>query len=113
MKLLKVSSIRKFLMEERGQALPVIMFGLMGFLGFAAISIEVGHGFYAASMLRASTNSAALAGAAALPNQTTAAAWAANYSSIATDKNADGIMTVLPTGITTSFYCSTTVSNWG
>jgi len=113
MKLLKVSSIRKFLMEERGQALPVIMFGLMGFLGFAAISIEVGHGYYAASMLRASTNSAALAGAAALPNQTTAAAWAANYSSIATDKNADGIMSVQPAGLTTSFYCSTTVSNWG
>jgi hypothetical protein len=113
MKLFSGSSIRKFLMEERGQALPVIMFGLTAFLGFAGISIEVGHGYYAAQMLQASTNSAALAGAAALPNQTTAATWATNYSSIATDKNADGIMTVLPTGITTSFYCSTTVSNWG
>src|ERR1035438_7732868 len=113
MKLFRGSSIRKFLMEERGQALPVIIFGLTAFLGFAVISIEVGHGYYAAQMLQASTNSAALAGAAALPNQTTAATWATNYSSIATDKNADGIMTVLPTGITTSFYCSTTVSNWG
>src|ERR1039457_1249758 len=113
MKLSRGSSIRKFLMEERGQALPVIIFGLTAFLGFAGISIEVGHGYYAAQMLQASTNSAALAGAAGLPNQTTAATWATNYSSIATDKNADGIMTVLPTGITTSFYCSTTVSNWG
>jgi Flp pilus assembly protein TadG len=73
MKLSRGSSIRKFLMEERGQALPVIIFGLTAFLGFAGISIEVGHGYYAAQMLQASTNSAALAGAAALPNQTTAA----------------------------------------
>src|ERR1035438_4714485 len=105
MKLSRGSSIRKFLMEERGQALPVIMFGLTAFLGFAGISIEVGHGYYAVSMLRASTNSAALAGAAALPNQTLAATWAANYSSIATDKNADGILIVQPAGLTTSFYC--------
>jgi hypothetical protein len=100
-------------MEERGQALPVIMFGLTGFLGFAGISIEVGHGYYAAAMLRSSTNAAALAGAAGLPNQTTATSYATTYSSIATDKNANGIMTVQPTGLTTSFYCSTTVSNWG
>lgn len=100
-------------MEERGQALPVIMFGLTGFLGFAGISIEVGHGYYAAAMLRSSTNAAALAGAAGLPNQTTATSYATTYSSIATDKNANGMMTVQPTGLTTSFYCSTTVSGWG
>jgi Flp pilus assembly protein TadG len=113
MKFLRESSIRKFLMEERGQALPVIMFGLTAFLGFAGVSIEVGHGYYAAQMLQASTNAAALAGAAGLPNQTTATTYATNYSSISTDENANGIMTVQSTGLVTGFYCSSTVSGWG
>ncbi len=113
MKLLKRSSIRKILMEERGQALPVIMFGLTAFLGFAGISIEVGHGYYAVQMLQASTNAAALAGASQMPNQTTASTYVTKYSSISSDENADGIMTVQPAGITTSFYCSSTVTGWG
>jgi hypothetical protein len=113
MNLPRRSFIRRFLMEERGQALPVILFGLTAFLGFAGISIEVGHGYYAVQMLQASTNAAALAGAALLPNQTTAATYATNYSSIATDKNANGVLSVQSTGISTTFSCSTTVSNWG
>jgi Flp pilus assembly protein TadG len=103
MKLLKGSSICKFLMEDRGQALPVIMFGLPAFLGFAGISIEVGHGYYAVEMLRASTNAAALAGATAMPNQANATTYASNYSSIETDKNANGILSVQPTRLATSF----------
>ena len=103
MKSLKGSSICKFLMEDRGQALPVIMFGLPAFLGFAGISIEVGHGYYAVEMLRASTNAAALAGAAAMPNQANATNYASNYSSIETDKNANGILSVQPTRLATSF----------
>ncbi len=113
MKLLKGSSIRKFLMEERAQAMPVIMFGLVAFLGFAGISIEVGHGYFAVAELRSSTSAAALAGASGLPNQAKATTYAQNYSSIDTGLNRNGIMSVQPTGLVTAFYCSSTVSGWG
>jgi len=63
----RVFFLRRALKDEHGQVLPATLLGLVAFIGFAGLSIEVGHGYYAVQKLQASTNAAALAGAAYMP----------------------------------------------
>jgi Flp pilus assembly protein TadG len=103
--------IGRLLRDQRGQTLPftaVIMVSLMGLSGMA---VDAGHGYYAYERLKVATNAATLAGAAGMPDTTTATTNVDTYSSAtASDKNFLGaIMSNVSTSIT--FICSTTVSN--
>jgi len=108
MKLNRISLAHRLVKEECGQTLVFVALTLVAFLGLAGMSMDAGHGFYAYELLKSSTNAAVLAGAAGLPNTTTAANNVATYSSTASDKNAYGILqnvTATPT-----FLCLNTVT---
>ncbi len=111
MKLHRESFVRGLLRDERGQTLVFVVLGLTAILGLGAISMEVGHSYYAYEKLKASTNDAALAGAAGMPNTTTAAANVTAYSSMATDKNATGLLQNV--SVKTTFLCLSAVTNMG
>ena len=104
----RVFFLRRALKDEHGQVLPATLLGLVAFIGFAGLSIEVGHGYYAVQKLQASTNAAALAGAAYMPTQSAATTAVTKYSSKSTDENANPIMTV--TGLSTTFKCSSSTA---
>lgn len=93
--------------------LPVMAVLLVGFLGTAALSIDLGRAFYGYRELQTSTNAAALAGAQALPNSA-ATAQATAYSSLTGDANAQNNM---PNVTMVSGYpkavCLTTLTNEG
>jgi Flp pilus assembly protein TadG len=77
----------RLLKDERGQMLPLMAIIMVGFAATAALSVDLGRGFYSYRELQASSNAAALAGAQSLPNSTAAAA-AATYSSVSGNLNA-------------------------
>ncbi len=54
--------------DQRGQALPWVAFGMVGFLGMAGMTIDVGRAYVAYNHLQATTNAAALAAAQATTN---------------------------------------------
>ena len=64
-------SMRRLLHDERAQALPVVALSLMMLLGIAAFAIDTGHARYTYRELQATTDSAALAAARAIPTATT------------------------------------------
>ena len=64
---------------QRGQILPIVALALVGLLGVAAFSIDVGYAYYAKRQLQAAVDSAALAGAQDLPSSTLAPATALTY----------------------------------
>ena len=72
---------------ERGQILPLVAVALIGMLGIAAFSMDVGYAYYAKRQLQSATDAAALAGAQDLPNITTATATAASYAAANTPAN--------------------------
>jgi len=72
-----------------GQATLMIAGSMVAFCGALGLVIDVGRLYYSYRELQASTDAAALAGAAALPN-TTAATQAATYSSVSGNLNAFG-----------------------
>ena len=63
---------RRFLKNESGQAAVMVMITATTMMALAAASIETGHVYYAYQKLVASTNASVMAGAAAMPNTTTA-----------------------------------------
>jgi len=79
--------IHRALGDQRGQALPWVATMMVMFLGFAGLSIDVGHVFYCYRELQASTDAAALAGAEDLPNST-ATTTATTYSGLSGKLNA-------------------------
>src|ERR1700758_3261095 len=79
--------VQQMLSDQRGQALPWVATMMVMLLGFAGLSIDVGHVFYAYRELQAATDAAALAGAEDLPNST-AITTATNYSALAGKLNA-------------------------
>jgi len=101
--------LRKFRSEELGQTAVVVALMITAVMALAATSVEVGHIYYAYRLLVASTNSATLAGAQAMPNITAAQANVTAYSSKAGKKNANNLLTV--TSLTTNFYCSSTATS--
>jgi hypothetical protein len=93
--------------------LPMMALLLVGMIGTAAMSIDLGRAFVSYRALQASTNAAALAGAQGLPN-TTATTTATDYSSVTGNQNA---YANLPNVTMVSGYpkllCLTTLSNMG
>jgi Flp pilus assembly protein TadG len=76
----KINSIlHRALKDHSGQALPIVALTLTALMGMGAMSIDVGHLFFSYRQLQSSTDAAALAGASALPNATTAASNAQTY----------------------------------
>lgn len=103
--------IKKLLREEAGQTLAFVLVCMTGAIGLAGISMDMGHGFYAYEKLKASTNAAAMAGAAGLPNTTTATTNVTNYSSATGDQNALAIFSQVSTAIT--FKCLSSLTSLG
>ena len=100
---------RRFLKSQRGQAAVVIMVTASTMMALAAASVETGHVYYAYQQLVASTNAAVLAGAAQMPNTTSATTYVTKYSSASGGYNATPM---LPNAVATpSFLCLSTVSN--
>jgi len=73
------SLIRRVFGEERGQALPLFALFLLVFLGFVAMSIDVGRYVWARTQMQAAVDAAALAAAQSMPSQTDAATKATEY----------------------------------
>jgi Flp pilus assembly protein TadG len=104
----KIPVLGRFVREDMGQTLVFTAMILTGFLGVTGVAVDAGKGYYAFQMLRASTNAAALAGAAGMPNTTTATTYADNYGSKTAAFNTNGVMNSVTTSV--SFECLTSVT---
>src|SRR3972149_1384380 len=71
--------IRKIRPTEDGQVLVIFAAGLVIFLGFVAMSIDVGRYVWARTQMQAAVDSAALAAAQSMPDQTDAGVKATDY----------------------------------
>ncbi len=100
---------RRFLKSQRGQAAVVVMITASTMMALAAASVETGHVYYAYQQLVASTNSAVLAGAAAMPNTTQASTNVTTYSAQSNGMNATPMLKNVTA--TPGFLCLSTVSN--
>ena len=78
--------VKRALSDENAQVLPMVAVMMIGLLGMLAFVVDVGDVYYSYRELQGSTDAAALAGAASLPNLT-AAAVATAYSSVPGGKN--------------------------
>ena len=88
MKRFGIPSMRRFLKSQRGQSAVVVMITASTMMALSAASVETGHVYYAYQQLVASTNSAVLAGAQAMPNTTLASQSVTTYSSQSNGLNA-------------------------
>jgi len=100
---------RRFLKNERGQALVAVMITASTMMALAATSIETGHVYYAYQELVASTNASVLAGAEAMPNTTTATTYVTTYSAQSNGMNETPMLTNVTA--TPTFKCFGTVSS--
>ncbi|MGO8935284.1 MAG: hypothetical protein ACLQDA_16390, partial [Terracidiphilus sp.] len=100
---------RRFLKNQRGQAVVVVMITAATVMSLAAASVETGHVYYAYQQLVASTNSAALAGAQAMPNTTQASTNVTTYSAQSNGLNATAMLKNVTA--TPAFLCLSTVSS--
>lgn len=109
MKLLKrIPILNRLIEEDKGQALVFTAVILTAWLGVTGIAVDAGKGYYAYEMLNASTSAAALAGAAGMPNTTTATTYADDYGSETSAYNSNGVMNTVNT--TVSFECLSSVA---
>ncbi|MGA3101557.1 MAG: TadE/TadG family type IV pilus assembly protein [Terracidiphilus sp.] len=109
MKRFGVSFLRRFLRNQRGQTVVAVMITAATVMSLAAASVETGHVYYAYQQLVASTNSAALAGAEAMPNTTQASTNVTTYSAQSNGMNATAMLQNVTA--TPAFLCLSTVSN--
>jgi Flp pilus assembly protein TadG len=100
---------RRFLKNQRGQAVVAVMITAATVMSLAAASVETGHVYYAYEQLVASTNSAALAGAEAMPNTTQAKTNVTTYSAQSNGMNQTAMLKNATA--TPAFLCLGTVSN--
>jgi len=100
---------RRFLKNQRGQAVVAVMITAATVMSLAAASVETGHVYYAYEQLVASTNSAALAGAEAMPNTTQAKTNVTTYSAQSNGMNETAMLKNVTA--TPAFLCLSTVSN--
>lgn len=102
--------LSRLLKEELGQTLPFTAVILVSVMGLSGMAVDAGHGYYAYQRLKVATNAATLAGAAGMPDTTTATNNVNTYSSATGDKNYLGSI-MKNVVATTTFSCSSTVSN--
>jgi hypothetical protein len=101
--------MRRFLKSQRGQSAVVVMITASTMMALSAASVETGHVYFAYQQLVASTNSAVLAGAQAMPNTTLASQNVAKYSAQSNGMNASPWLQ--NAAATPAFLCLNTVSN--
>jgi hypothetical protein len=104
-----MASFRRFLKDELGQSMAVLMVTISSVMALAAASVEGGHIYYAYRQLVASTNAAALAGANQMPNTTTASTYVTLYSAQTGELNATNMLTNV--SATATFLCMNTVTS--
>ncbi len=104
-----ISILRRLLKSQRGQTVLFVGWTAGAIILLAMASIETGHVYYAYQQLVASTNAAALAGAQAMPDTTTAATLVTTYSAQSGDLNANAMLT--NASATTSFLCLNAISS--
>jgi Flp pilus assembly protein TadG len=109
MKSFRIPLMRRFLRNQSGQSAVVLMITATTMMGLAATSVEIGHVYFAYQQLIASTNSAALAGAAAMPNTTKASQNVTAYSSLPNGSNANRMLVNVTA--TPYYLCLNTVSS--
>jgi len=108
MKSIGFSLMRRFLRDERGQSMAVLMVTISSIMGLAGLSLESGHIYYAYRLLQASTNAAALAGAYQMPDTSAAGTAVTTYSAGSGDLNATKM---LQNAVATPAYkCLSTVT---
>lgn len=61
MKTFKTSFIWRVLIDQRGQALPLVAISIVALLGVSGLSIDLGHAYVVRSQLQSAANAAALA----------------------------------------------------
>ncbi len=105
----RIPILGRLIQEDKGQALVFTAMILTAFLGVTGLTVDAGKGYYCFELLQASTNAAALAGAAGMPNTTTATTYAKAYGSKTGAFNANGMLSNVVTNVT--FGCSATVTN--
>jgi len=105
----RIPVLGRLIREDKGQTLVFTALILVAFLGVTGICVDAGKGYYAFELLKASTNAAALAGAAGMPNTTVATTYANKYGAQIAALNANGVMNSVATNV--SFECLTTVLN--
>jgi Flp pilus assembly protein TadG len=88
----------------------MVVVGMVAFIGVAGVAIDLGHAFYAREQLQNSSNAAALAGAAALPNTTAATTAVTAYSALPGDHGATSALTNVSLGSTPTYQCLTTLT---
>lgn len=88
--------------NNRGQVLVLVAISLVVILGFAALAIDLGYFYHTKNQLQGAADAAALAGAAALPDETDARTAAVSYafkniaSGSAVQVSSDGSNTLTP-----------------
>jgi hypothetical protein len=107
----KKSLAGRVLEDTQGQVLFLVVLGITAFIGLAGLSLDLGNYYSAVQVLQVSTNVAALAGAAALPDSSSAAANVTLYSSMPGQLNANPRLQNV--SITPSFQCLAGVTNMG
>jgi len=111
MKLHGLSFVRRLLKEARGQTTILMAAGILALIGIAGVAVDLGHGYYSLQQLQSSTNAAALAGAAAMPNTTAATANVITYSALPGGQNANPNLTSVSLGSTPTFKCLATLTS--
>ena len=103
MRVVEAPQLRRFAGEQDGSVLVTLAVMIVVLLGFVALTVDIGRSLYLYRELQASTDAAALAGAAALPNSNYATV-ATHYSGITGALNAHSNLTgvqliTAPTGL--------------
>jgi Flp pilus assembly protein TadG len=105
----RIPILGRLIKEDKGQALVFTAVVLTAFVGVTGVTVDAGKGYYAFQMLKASTDAAALAGAAGMPNTTTATTYADDFGSETSAENANGVMNSVTESV--GFECLTSVTD--
>jgi Flp pilus assembly protein TadG len=95
---------------ERGQAVVLVVGGMLALLGMTGFVVDVGRLYFAQRQLQATADSAALSAAAVLPNVSSATALAHQYSASSGGLNANnalpGVATTVSTKCVAGLQCN-------
>jgi Flp pilus assembly protein TadG len=104
---------RRFINDERGQVLPMVAAMMVALIGMLGISVDVANSYAVYRKLQASTDAAALAGAATLPNST-ATTVATHFAGLSSSlNNVTSLGTVSMVSGYPQVKCLTTLKNLG